>query len=101
MVQIKTERRLGVKNIDPGRGRIGNDEHVGGVDRFPTANAGAIKAEAFGKNVFVIFGEGGGEMLPGAGQIGELEIHEFDLAVLDHFADVGRGLFVFSHGSEG
>ena len=37
-------------------------------------------------------------MLPGAGQIGELEIHEFDLVVLDHFADVGWGLFVFGHG---
>ncbi len=39
-------------------------------------------------------------MLPGAGKVGELEIHEFYLAVLDHFGNVGRGLFVFSHGSE-
>ena len=101
MVQINDERRLSIKNIDPRRGWIGNDEHVGGVDHFPAANARAIEAEAVGENVFVIFGEGGGEMLPGAGQIGELEIHEFYLAVLDHFGNVGRGLFVFSHGSEG
>jgi hypothetical protein len=28
-------------------------------------------------------------MLPGTGQIGKLEVHEFDLAVFDHLADVG------------
>src|SRR5439155_8689940 len=36
--------------------------------------------------------------LPGAGEIGEFEIHEFYLAVLDDFGNVGRGLFIFSHG---
>ena len=36
-------------------------------------------------------------MLPGAGQIGELEIHEFHPVVFNHFADVGWS-FVFGHG---
>jgi hypothetical protein len=35
-------------------------------------------------------------MLPGTRQIGELEIHELHVVVLDHFADV-RGGFVFGH----
>src|SRR5205085_12306676 len=96
----QVELRFSIKNVNPRRCWIGNDKHVGGVDHFPTANARAIEAEAVSKNVFVIFGERGGEMLPGAGEIGELEIHEFYLAVLDHFGNVGRGLFVFSHGSE-
>ena len=59
------------------------------VDRFPAADARAVEAEAFGENLFVVFGERGREMLPGAGQIGELEVHEFDLVVFDHLADVG------------
>ncbi len=88
----EAEGRLGVEEIDPGGRRIGNDEHVAGVDRAPAADARAIEAEAFGENLFVVFGERGGEMLPGAGQIGELEVHEFDLVVFDHFADVGSGL---------
>src|SRR5439155_23665196 len=53
------ERRFGIKNIDPGRGRIGNDEHVGGVDHLPSTNARAIEAEAVGKNIFVVFRDGG------------------------------------------
>ena len=94
----EAERRLGVENIDPGRRRIGDDEHVGGVDHLPTADARTVKAETFGKNVLVVLGEGGGEMLPGTGQIGELEIHEFDLVVFDHFADVGWSFLIVRHG---
>jgi hypothetical protein len=33
-------------------------------------------------------------MLPGAGQIGELEIDEFHVVVFDHFADIGWSFFV-------
>ncbi len=40
----QTQRRLGVENIDPRRGRIGNDEHVGGVDDSPAADARAVEA---------------------------------------------------------
>ena len=35
-------------------------------------------------------------MLPGAGQIGELEVDQLHVVVFDHFADVGCG-FVFGH----
>ena len=66
------------------------------VDHFPAANARAIEAEAVGKNLFVVFGERGREMLPGAGQVGELEVDQFHVVVFDHFADVGCG-FVFGH----
>ena len=76
--------------------RIGNDEHVGGVDHFPAANARAVEPEAVGENVLVVLGERGGEMLPGAWQIGEFEVHELYLVVFDHFADVGWS-FVFGH----
>src|SRR5204863_9676559 len=64
----QAQRRLRVEDVDPGRARIGNDEHVAGVDRAPAADARAVEAEAIGENILVIFGEGGGEMLPGARQ---------------------------------
>ena len=35
-------------------------------------------------------------MLPGAGQIGELEVDQLHVVVFDHFADVGWS-FVFGH----
>jgi hypothetical protein len=38
-------------------------------------------------------------MLPGAGEIGEFEIHELYVVVFDHFADVGWSFFV-GHGIE-
>ena len=95
MVQIRTECRLGIKNIDPRGRRIGNDEHVGGIDHFPAANARAVEPKAFGENVLVVLGQRGREMLPGTGQIGKLEIHEFDLVILDYLADVGWSFFVW------
>jgi hypothetical protein len=36
-------------------------------------------------------------MLPCAGQVGKLEIHEFDPVVFDHFGDVGW-CFLVRHG---
>ena len=63
-------------------------------------DARAIEAEALGENVLVILGQGGGEVLPGSGQIGKFEVHELDFVVLDHFADVGGG-FGFGHGNLG
>ena len=96
MVQIKLKRRFGVEDIDPRRRGIGNDEHVRGVNDFPTADARAVEPESVGKNIVAVIAEGGGEMLPRAGQIGELEIHELHLVVFDHLADVGWS-FVFGH----
>jgi hypothetical protein len=95
----QAEGRFGVKDIDPRRARIGDDEHVAGVDRAPAADARSVEAEALGENLLAVLSKGGGEMLPGAWQIGELKVHEFDLVVFDHFADVRSGfVFFFGHG---
>ena len=85
----QTQCRFGIEDIDPRRRRIRNHEHVGRIDDFPAANARAVETEPFRKNIVVIFGERRREMLPGAGQIGELEIDEFHVVVFDHFADIG------------
>ena len=90
------QRRFGVEDVDPGRRRIGNDEHVRGVDDSPAADARSVEAEAIGENLLVVFGERGGEMLPRAEQVGELEVDQLHVVVFDHFADVGWS-FVFGH----
>ena len=64
----QTQRRFGVEDVDPRRRRIRNDEHVRGINHAPAADARTVKPEAVGKNFFVVFGERGGEMLPGAEQ---------------------------------
>ena len=92
----KTQRRFRVENVDPRARRIRNHEHVRRVNRPPTANARAVEAEPFRENVFVVFGKRGREMLPGAGQIGELEVDQFHPVVFDQFANVGCG-FCFGH----
>src|SRR4029077_1842192 len=94
----KTQRWFSIENIYPRRGRIRNDEHVRGVDHAPAANARSVKPEPIGEDFFIVFGERGREMLPGAEQIRELEVDQFHVAVFDHFADVGWS-FVFGHNS--
>src|SRR5207247_5129497 len=89
----QTQRRFGVKDVDPRGRRVGNDEHVRRIDHFPATNARSVEAESLGKNIVVVFGERGGEMLPGTRQIGEFEIHEFHAVVLNYFADVGWSFF--------
>src|ERR1700746_1779745 len=65
-----------VKDVDPWRRRIGNDEHIGRVNSLPAADARAVEPQTIRKNIFVILAKGCGEMLPGSRQIGEFEIHE-------------------------
>ena len=83
IVQMRLSVGSALKGIDPGGRRIRNHEHVAGVDRAPATNTRAIEAEALGENLFVVFSESGREMLPGARQVGELEVHEFYLAIFD------------------
>ena len=97
MADDMVERAVNVVVGAAKTGKIGDDEHVGSVDHLPATDARAVEAEAIGKNVVAVIAEGGGEMLPGTGQIREFEIHEFHLVVFDHFADVGW-CFVFGHG---
>jgi len=48
------------------------------------------------KKIVAVFGERRSEMLPGAGQIGEFEVHELHAVIFNDFADVGWS-FVFGH----
>src|ERR1051326_2303461 len=59
----QTQRRFSVEDVDPRWVRVGNDEHVRGVDAFPAANTGAVEPESIGKDVVAVVTERSGEML--------------------------------------
>ena len=63
------------KGVHFGGGRIGNDEHITGVDGLPAANTGAVKTETVFEAGFVQFAHGNREVLPNAGEIQETDIH--------------------------
>ena len=52
------------KRIDRRRFGLGHDEHVALVDRLPTANAGAVEAQAFLEHVLGQLIDGNRKMLP-------------------------------------
>src|SRR5260370_805483 len=78
----ETERRFRIKDVDPSGRRIGYHQHVGRVNYLPPPDARAVETDPIRENVFVVLGERGREMLPGSGQVGELEVHKFHVAVL-------------------
>ena len=49
----EAQRGNGTEWINECRDGIGHRQHVGGFDAFPAADGGAVKAEPFGKGVFV------------------------------------------------
>ena len=79
----KAERRFGVEHVNPGRGRIRNDEHVAGLNCSPTTDAGAVKAQAIRKDILAVFVQRRGEVLPSTEKIGELEIDQFNSLIFD------------------
>ena len=73
------------EGIDESGVGIGHGEHVRGLDAFPAADGGAVKAESFGKDFFGEFADGTGEMLPGAEGIDELDVHHPGARFLSEF----------------
>jgi hypothetical protein len=62
------------------------------VNRSPTTDAGAVKAQAIRKDVLAIFIEGGRKVLPSPEKVGELEINQFNSLIFDK-----RGYFGWGH----
>ena len=63
------------KRVHNRGGRIGNDQHVTGVNGLPSTDAGAIKPQAFIKQGLFQFTDGHRKMLPGSKKIHELQIY--------------------------
>ena len=72
----QAQGRHDAHRVDNGRPRIGEEQHIALVDGLEAADARAIEADALGENVGGQLADGGAEVLPGAGQIDELEIDD-------------------------
>ncbi len=73
----------------------GTSSHVGFVDRLPSGDGGAVEHRAVGQEVLIDQRQIEGDVLPLAARIGEAQIDELDLLVLDQLEMYG--VFVVSH----
>ena len=88
MSQSTTMRRLREERIHMDRLGIGHQHHVGLVDRLPAGDRGAVEHDAVGEHVLVDLDDVHGHVLHLALRIGEAQIDEFDVVVLDLLHDV-------------
>jgi len=79
----QAEGRLSVERINPGSLTVWDHEHITGVNHSPATNARAVKAQTICKNIFAVFVERCGEVLPSSEQIGELEVDQFNSLFFD------------------
>jgi hypothetical protein len=86
-VADQAQRRYGGERIHHSGGGIRHDQHVGCVDRLPTANRRTVEAAAFLEQRFAELGHRNREVLPGAEKIQKLQIDAGRLLLfgkLDH-----------------
>ena len=89
-VENHDEGALGAERVDVARRDVGDELHVGFMDRRETADGRSVEQLADREELFV---DGGGrdvEMLLHTGQIGEADVEEFDVGVLDELQDLRR-----------
>jgi hypothetical protein len=75
--------RLGGEGIERRGGEIGQQQHVGLVDRLPTGDRRAVEHDALGQQVLVDGLDRLGEVLPFAPRVGETEVDVFHLVLFD------------------
>ena len=93
--EVHVQRPGFAERVD-GRGfRIGQQQHVGLVDRLEPANRGAVEGQAFLEHGLVEDVNRNCEVLHGARQVTEADVDILNVLVLDEFEDVvGR---IFGH----
>jgi hypothetical protein len=70
-------RRLG-RRVEDRRRRVGDEEHVGVLDRLPAAHRGPVEAEPVVERRLVERRERQGHVLPGPEQVAELQVDHRD-----------------------
>jgi hypothetical protein len=85
------DRRRLVERVEDRRRRVGHQQHVRLVDLLEAADRGAVEPDPVGERLLVEARERHAHVLPGAGQIRELEVHELRAVALRQLEDV-RGL---------
>ena len=87
------ERRHLQHRIDECRRDVGEEQHVALVDGLEAADRGAVEAQPLPDHLLVERGGGDREMLPRAGEVAELHVHDLDVLLPDeveHLADFTR-----------
>src|SRR6185312_9486053 len=90
-VADQRQRRILRERIELGRRRIGDEQHVRGVDRLPAADRRAVEPEAVLERVFLQLLNRDGRVLPDARQVDELQIDELYAVLLGELEDLARG----------
>ncbi len=72
------QRLVGGERIDEGRGRVRQEDHVGGFDRLESLNRRAVKAETLVEGVGFEAARRQTEVLPASGDIGKADIDKVD-----------------------
>ena len=80
-----------IERINIGRGRIRNQQHVGGLNAFPTGDRRAVEGLAFFELLFAELADRHANVLLLATGIGKTEVDELDVVVLDQLQDVLHG----------
>jgi hypothetical protein len=83
--------RNGDEGVYLGSGGVGDDDHVGSVDRLPATDGRTVKAEAFLEYVLAEFADRCGKMLPDSNKIHEFEINHQCAVFLGKFYYLFRG----------
>ncbi len=89
-VEDHDERPLGAERVHICRRDVGDELHVRLVDRGEAANRRAVEELADGEELLVDRRRGDVEVLLHTGQIGEADIKELDVSVLDELEHLGR-----------
>ena len=80
--------RLREERVHVDRVRVGHQHHVGFVDGLPAGDRRAVEHDAIGEHVFVDLGDVHRHVLQLALRVGEAQVDELDVVVLDLLQDV-------------
>ena len=89
-VATQQERRLGVERIYDRGARVRHQDHVGLVNAFPAGNRRTVKHFSMLEGVFVDHAGRHGDVLFLAAGVGEAEVDETDVRLLDSFENFFR-----------
>ncbi len=90
------QRGLRGEGIERRGGEVGQQQHVGLVDRLPAGDRRAVEHDALGQQILVDGLDRLGEVLPFAPRVGEPEVDVFHLMLFDEredFCSVGHDGF--------
>ncbi len=90
-VADQRQGRPGDERVHDGRVGVGDDQHVGGVDRLPAADGRPVETEPVLEAVLAEVVQGNGEVLPGPDEIHELQVHHLDFVFLGERQHFLRG----------